>query len=254
MAAAAAFTRALTADELSSDALAPETLAFALGALDEHGVVVLRKLIAPADAVAERARFEAAWATVAAAMAPLAPMWEGHLQDVVPRFAEVAPRGPRRYSISTFRSAAMRQNALVVQLMGASPMAQGGASGCWSEETVVSLPGATEQRVHVDAGHLYDPKQHGVLPAYHYSVFISLVDQDSTTGNTAFALGTHRSRGGGHESQPHWDMPGRDEFVDAYLKAGDSVIFDSRLYHFGRANSGTEMRPIYGLMYSPAGE
>jgi len=45
-------------------------------------------------------------------------------------------------------------------------------------------------------------------------------------------------------------QPDPNSFVDAYLKAGSCVVFDSRLYHFGRANVSAKPRPIYGLMYS----
>ena len=115
---------------------------------------------------------------------------------------------------------------------------------------IISCPGATEQRIHVDAPHLFDPKTVGCfLPAHHYSCFIPLVSQTQATGNTAFVLGSHATHRGGYESHGQ-AFPGNSEFVDVYAQAGSVVIFDCRIYHRGRANLGEAIRPLFGLMFS----
>jgi hypothetical protein len=226
-----------------------ETTQQVLSSLQKDGVCVLQHLIPKDIASKNYERCIEEWTSIEQAQKPLKEMYEGHLQEVVPRYAELAPRGPRRYSISTFQSSELKSNVVIKHLL-ANALQSGGKSHCFSEETVISLPGSDQQRVHVDAGHLYDPHLFTPLPAYHYSCFIALCDQTSATGNTAFSLGSHRTHGGGHEAKSHWEYPKMNTFVDAYLEAGSCVIFDSRLYHMGRPNRSESPRPIYGLMYS----
>ena len=248
--AAALFTVPISTTEQLSGTPTESTVQQVATALQQHGVCVLQNLIPTAVATTNYNNCLDEWHKIEHLRQPLAEMYEGHLQDIVPRYQELAPRGPRRYSISTFSSPALRNDPIVKKLMGTA-LQPGGPSVCWSEETVLSLPGAGEQRIHVDAGHLYDPQVTPRLPCYHYSCFIALCDQSPVTGNTAFALGTHNTHGGGHESKDYWNFPDESTFVDVYLSAGSCVIFDSRLYHRGRANaSETIIRPIYGLMFA----
>ena len=244
------FTVQITAAERTNGRPTPSTRSSVYSHLQQYGVCILSDLIPSHIATTNYNQCLSEWNYIQAAQAPLSELYEGHLQNTVPRYAELAPRGPRRYSISTFQSPTLRNNPMLHTLMETA-LQPGGPSSCWSEETVISLPGAAEQRIHVDAGHLYDPHlTSSHLPCYHYSCFIALCDQTPLTGNTAFALGTHATHGGGWESTAHWEFPAATAFVDAYLKAGSCVIFDSRLYHRGRANTSNQVRPIYGLMYA----
>ena len=175
-----------------------------LTALQTNGVCILENLVDSETANTNYNKCIQEWNDITTAQAGLQELYEGIFQNVVPRYSELAPRGPKRYSISTFHSPKLRANAILSNIM-TQALSMGGKSSCFSEETVISLPGSDEQRVHVDAGHLYDPYETKPLPCYHYSCFIALCDQTGETGNTCFSLGSHLTHGGGHESKEYWN-------------------------------------------------
>ncbi|KAJ1463332.1 hypothetical protein M885DRAFT_557048 [Pelagophyceae sp. CCMP2097] len=237
--------RALSDAERDSEALDASTLDWCCEALEADGVAMLENVVSSPECEALHAQWAVAWRELEAAVEPFAAMYDGRYSGAAPRFAELVPRGKRRYGMSTF-STRLRDSSVLSQLMR---RALGCDAECFLENTIVALPGADEQRVHVDAGHLYDPRTHGVLPAHHFSCFVALVEQSSKTGTTAFALKSHKTHAGGHESATlGYAMP--NKFVDAILPRGACIIFDSRLYHRGRANVSDAARPIYGLMWA----
>ena len=256
----------LTDAERDGGVLGAATLSWARAALEEHGVAVLENMVEAGQCAEVHGLWSDAWATLREHAEPLVAMYDGRFNGVVPRFAELAPRGARRMGMSTFVAPeCVRDCALLRQLMTDDALLGPGATR-FCEDTIVSLPGAEEQVIHVDAGHLFDPRSHGVLPAHHFSCFVALSDQTNASGNTAFALGSHRTHAGGHESKAArfagsdnpiamaccadpGGMPPPAAFVDALLAAGSCVVFDSRLYHRGRGNRSAAPRPIYGLMW-----
>ncbi|KAH8074067.1 glucuronosyl-N-acetylglucosaminyl-proteoglycan 4-alpha-N-acetylglucosaminyltransferase [Aureococcus anophagefferens] len=226
---AAAFTRRLSDDERDGEDPSEATVAWCAATLEREGVCVLENVVS----VPRADELHEAWA---ASWAALAKIYEPGLA-----------RG-RGVAMSTFSSPATVANGVLRAVMRRS---LGDDATCFVENTIVSLPGSRDQRIHCDAGHLFDPADVGVLPAHHHSCFLALVDQTAATGNTAFAPGTHRSEAGGHESKrPGRPLPPDAAFVDAYLERGACAIFDSRLYHRGRGNASAAPRPIYGLMWA----
>ena len=104
---------------------------------------------------------------------------------------------------------------------------------------VMSLPGCADQTIHADTSHLY---VHTQLPAHYINLFLPAVAADSASaaievGQTAFVLGSHQLRVSAHIMN---EEGGQEELekrlVRPHLHAGDCLLFDCRILHFGLAN------------------
>jgi Phytanoyl-CoA dioxygenase (PhyH) len=104
---------------------------------------------------------------------------------------------------------------------------------------VMSLPGCADQTIHADTCHLY---VHTQLPAHYINLFLPAVAADSASaaievGQTAFVLGSHQLRISAHIMN---EEGGQEELekrlVRPHLHAGDCLLFDCRILHFGLAN------------------
>ena len=94
----------------------------------------------------------------------------------------------------------------------------------------------------------------GVLQPHFLTSFVNLVDLTDATGCTAFAPGTHRSKFGGWGGCADPPKKGRPEdggeFVYLQPPKGSLVVFDCRIYHYGTANTGDTIRPLYYNCFS----
>jgi Phytanoyl-CoA dioxygenase (PhyH) len=104
---------------------------------------------------------------------------------------------------------------------------------------VMSLPGCADQTIHADTAHLY---VHTQLPPHYVNLFMPAVAAHSPcaeieVGQTAFVLGSHQLRVSAHIMN---EEGGQDELekrlVRPHLQAGDCLLFDCRILHFGLAN------------------
>jgi Phytanoyl-CoA dioxygenase (PhyH) len=104
---------------------------------------------------------------------------------------------------------------------------------------VMSLPGCADQTIHADTSHLY---VHTQLPAHYINLFLPAVAADSASaaievGQTAFVLDSHQLRISAHIMN---EEGGQEELekrlVRPHLQAGDCLLFDCRILHFGLAN------------------
>lgn len=104
---------------------------------------------------------------------------------------------------------------------------------------VMSLPGCADQTIHADTAHLY---VHTQLPGHYYNLFLPAVSRvdgsaDLSVGQTAFVCGTHQLalsakvmvQEGGQQAL-------NERLVRPHLRAGDGLLFDCRILHFGLAN------------------
>ena len=195
-------------------------------------------------------------------------------------------RGPRLTAYATEHAEAIRHNASIVQLLEdvvlptvnleegremspsekeerktqtmlrrSSSLLESHAIGA-----VVALPGrgcTKDQTIHVDTEHVYE---HVHLPPHYMVMFLpalSTTDElKEEVGQTAFVCGSHVSavaRGiaqGGKEAaqEGRW---GLGSVVRPHCGAGDVVLFDARLLHFGIANgSHTVWRPLLFVNYT----
>jgi len=115
--------------------------------------------------------------------------------------------------------------------------------------SVVSLPGAEDQKVHQDLVHIFDvpevPEADPVLlsrlPAYAITMIVPLVPLNPINGTTRMWPGSHRV--------PAQEARGRFPSVDPLAATGECLLMDYRLLHGGTANVSEAVRPILYLVY-----
>ena len=104
---------------------------------------------------------------------------------------------------------------------------------------LVSLPGAPDQGVHFDGLLFGEGQLDRVLPAVALSISMPLVRLDAESGTTAFWRRSHREA----------FRDGPPDFAPA-VPVGSVVVWDFRTIHSGRANRGTQPRPILFSVHS----
>jgi ectoine hydroxylase-related dioxygenase (phytanoyl-CoA dioxygenase family) len=112
---------------------------------------------------------------------------------------------------------------------------------------VMSLPGCADQTIHADTAHLY---VHTQLPAHYINLFLPAVAAGSNSaaievGQTAFILGSHLLRISAHvmNEEGGQEMLER-RLVRPHLTAGDALLFDCRILHFGLANQYAQIKDL----------
>ena len=104
---------------------------------------------------------------------------------------------------------------------------------------VMSLPGCADQTIHADTPHLY---VHTQLPGHYINLFVpAVLEGDSSAGievgQTAFVVGSHQLRVSAHVMNEEGGQEVLEErLVRPHLRAGDALLFDCRILHFGLAN------------------
>ena len=125
---------------------------------------------------------------------------------------------------------------------------------------VVAMPGrgvTKDQTIHVDTEHLYE---HLHLPPHYVVMFLpSLATREElmdAVGQTAFVCGSHVSQvargiakdGKERAHQQRWSL---ENIVRPHCEAGDVVLFDARIMHFGIANRSLQVwRPLLFVNYT----
>ena len=115
--------------------------------------------------------------------------------------------------------------------------------------SVVALPGADEQAIHLDHPPLFGCES-AELPPYALTMVVPLVDLTPETGTTAIWEGSHR---GSDRFKLLQRLMGKPDFADAsvpYAKRGDAYLMDYRVIHGGMANRSEMARPILYIVYS----
>lgn len=124
-----------------------------------------------------------------------------------------------------------------------------GAMRIASFGSVVALPDADEQAIHLDHPPLFGVRN-DILPAYALTMVIPLIDLTADTGTTAIWEGSHRAN-------DRFDLLSRlmsnSDFSAAstpMAKQGDAYLMDYRVIHGGMANRSDQPRPILYIVYS----
>ena len=122
---------------------------------------------------------------------------------------------------------------------------------------VMSLPGCADQTIHADTPHLY---VHTQLPGHYINLFLPAVsggsiEADIKVGQTAFVLGSHQLRVSAHIMNEEGGQEALEErLVRPHLQAGDALLFDCRILHFGLANQYTNEQAAESNCNSNSGQ
>mmetsp|Transcript_29398 Transcript_29398/g.94832 ORF Transcript_29398/g.94832 Transcript_29398/m.94832 type:complete len:217 (+) Transcript_29398:1-651(+) len=107
---------------------------------------------------------------------------------------------------------------------------------------VVSFPGAPDQSFHADGNQ-----------KRFYTVFVPLVDVDTTLGPTQFALGSHRDAHAVARA-PTLQYEAGVDLATPELRRGDLLVFSYQVLHRGLRNASPDTpRPIYYAVFAPPG-
>lgn len=108
---------------------------------------------------------------------------------------------------------------------------------------VASYPGAVQQRMHRDAGHLFPEYHVGPnVPTYAVNVSVPLIDVDAAIGPTGIWPGTHR--------MPDGKLPPENMLLTVPFLKGDAILIDYRTLHAGLPNASQTLRPILYMVYA----
>jgi Phytanoyl-CoA dioxygenase (PhyH)/SEC-C motif len=227
---------AVSASEIASDELAPHTQDAARAAFHVHGCVLLRGLLPPAMVEAMHREFVSQFGSL-----DLAAMRDLAAKPPPNRLTQV---GDARYDMTMRMTGAFGRpevfaNTLLLKFLRS---VLGVDLHLNSLTTVVSHPGAPQQRVHRDYPQLYfEPGVGPELPAHAVNVAVPLIDVDLETGPTGVWLGSHRW---GATAAP------LESIAVCALRRGDCMLMDYRTLHAGLANRSGRARPIVYLVYA----
>ena len=123
--------------------------------------------------------------------------------------------------------------------------------------SIVNYPGNERTKWHADwpfnqhnAGHIPSPYPDMVA---HLTTLWAISDFDAQSGGTLIVSGSHRSK----DNPTSWYEPDGDEpepvhpEVCVEMKAGSVAVLDSRMWHAGGANRGSEPRVGLAIRYAP---
>ncbi len=120
--------------------------------------------------------------------------------------------------------------------------------------SVVALPGAGNQAIHLDHPPLFDREADRLsaagFPTYALTLVIPLVDLSPDTGATAIWEGSHRGNDRFDLLQRLMEKPNYSSAVIPYARQGDAYLMDYRVIHGGMANGSVIPRPILYIVYS----
>jgi hypothetical protein len=165
--------------------------------------------------------------------------YSAYFDDV--EYADALKVGDKRFMVTVevegpFNSPCLYANpgvfAIIKQLLGENCVL--GSFG-----SVVSLPGAAEQRIHRDHPGLFgDSRIDSVLPSFAITMLVPLIEMNNTNGATRTFMGSHVV-----------DVDRKTEYQDPVVPAGSCLLMDYRLLHGGMANRSTDVRPILYNVY-----
>lgn len=175
---------------------------------------------------------------------------DGLVRDIAGRFTAVLPfEGP-------FLDPKFYANGRVLDIMGALL----GSSYCiGSLETVIAMPGAYEQHLHVDGPLRFDrrigkrrqgyAKDLSDLPPYAVTLCVPLCDIDEENGPTAIYQGSHRTA---LLPRVPTEAQVKKRFPVEYMtgEIGDCFLFDYRVFHGGMPNYTAEPRIVLMLVFA----
>jgi ectoine hydroxylase-related dioxygenase (phytanoyl-CoA dioxygenase family) len=117
--------------------------------------------------------------------------------------------------------------------------------------SVVALPGADDQPIHLDHPPLFESNELCCsLPPHAITMVVPLVDVSEDVGTTAIWEGTHHSADRTEQLQSLMSSPNYESASMPLPKQGDVYMMDYRVIHGGMANRSKIARPILYIVYS----
>jgi hypothetical protein len=228
---------AVSPSETAGGALSPQAASAANAMFREHGCVLLRSALAPSLVEGVHDEYVAQFGAL-----DLAAMQAEAAKPPPNRFLMV---GDARYDITLRMTGAFgRPEIFANSLLVAFLRSLLGPDMQLSNFTVVAAhPGAPEQHVHRDCGHLFAELGVGPnLPVYAVNVAVPLVDVGIEMGPTEVWPDTYRMNKGDF-------VPPRTGLTYA-MQRGDCMLMDYRTLHAGGHNISGRMRPIIYMVYA----
>jgi hypothetical protein len=117
---------------------------------------------------------------------------------------------------------------------------------------VVSLPGCLDQTIHADTPHVFT---HVHLPPHYVNLFLPCLSADMAVmelGQTAFVMDSHLLEMSARMmTTPEGEGDIVRNLIRPHLFAGDCLLFDCRILHFGLANNpiSCQLRPTLYVNY-----
>jgi Phytanoyl-CoA dioxygenase (PhyH) len=225
----------VTAEERVAGQLTEDTAAQAYRCLDAEGFVILRGCYAPYTVDEIYREYQAQYGHRDLAEMEELARGPGPVMSVGNGRFEMVMRLTGAFDARVYANPVLLR--FLIPLIG-QDMRLSGVSA------VASYPGAEQQHVHRDAGHLFPDYLVGPnLPTYAINVALPLIDVDLTIGPTAIWPGTHRFAGGGEVAN------GTPPTVHTFQR-GDAILIDYRTLHGGLPNMSQIVRPILYLVYA----
>ena len=117
--------------------------------------------------------------------------------------------------------------------------------------SVVAMPGAEDQPIHLDHPPLFGSEELcNNLPVHALTMVVPLVDVGEEVGATAIWEGSHRSTNRIEQLKRLMAKPDYTQASFPLTKQGDAYLMDYRVIHGGRANRSVTVRPILYIVFS----
>ena len=236
---------ALTVNAASERGLSAASVSAAAALVEQHGVALIRGAAEPELVEECRAVVERNFAACRDALDR-----KGVTMDDGFAHAEIVHRAKRRYDMQLGEAA---QEPLPPSVLDGAPWVpvmrklMGDDAINLFTGAVVAEPGAADQPLHMDGGHLWQGT-HGFeqpqCPPHCCNVFLPLVDVTAENGPTEFWPGSHvigKARDAYDGGEPGVALAGA---------VGDIIVFDYRVVHRGMANAATAARPVLYSTFS----
>jgi hypothetical protein len=226
----------VSANEVASERLSPDSEGAAYGAFHQHGCVLLRGALPLPTVDAMHREFVSQFGSL-----DLARMRDQAEKPAPNRLTQV---GGARYDIALRMTGAFGRtdvfaNGLLLNFL--RPLL-GADMHLNSFTAVVSHPNAPQQRAHRDYPHLFfEPGVGTRLPVHAVNVVVPLIDVEIETGPTGVWLGSHRLGGIAVQAE---------SLTISALRRGDCMLLDYRTLHTGLPNLSEQARPMLYMVYA----
>ena len=228
---------AVTEEETRAAQLAPDSLAKSIELFQQHGALWLEGVFQKDLIERLRIYYEKKYQSLSR-------------KELKKRDASV---GDRRFMITVnikgeFNNPELYANPILLPLLD---KIFSGRFRIASFGSVVALPGAEDQPIHLDHPPLFGSEELcNNLPVHALTMVVPLIDVSDDVGATAIWEGSHRSADRIEQLRRLMEEPDYSQASFPLTKQGDAYLMDYRVIHGGRANRSETARPILYIVFS----